>query len=932
MKKLLILTAASLAFIGQVGAQVPGLTVHWTGKLEPQAVLPQGNAPFQTATRVAPQQIATKLVSVGENEWAIEDGWRMAEHDYVMESQKSPLDPTLDISQWYNATVPGTVLTTLVNQGVYPDPYFGLNNLAIPESLCRTEWWYKVEFDAPKSQQEYTSLLLNGINYAADIYLNGKKLGELKGAFKRGEFDITKLMKQSGNILTIKIYPPANPGFPDEQTMAKGQGLNGGMLSNDGPTFISSIGWDWIPGIRDRNIGIWQDVRLRTHGDVVIGDPLVATNLPLPDTTSVDITIKVPVKNVSNKSVKGSLTATIAKANTTVTKEFTLAPKQELELLLSPDTHSELTVSNPELWWPNGYGEQPLYDLVLETKDADQKLSDAKDVRFGVREFSYELMVHEDGQNTRYAYTPVDRNDTGKELFDYINRYPYTKDINLPTFKSDDRSGLVEIDQNDPVGPYIVLRVNGERIFTRGGNWGMDDGMKRTERERLEPYFQLHKDANFNIIRNWTGESTQESFYELADEYGMLVWNDFWITTDDTVEPYDQPLFVENARDVVRRFRNHASIIIWNPRNEGFAPKGLDVTLPEMLAQEDNTRHYHGQSRYLNMRTSGPWGYMKNPADYYTKNAQGYNTELGTYAVPTANTIKKFIAEEDRWPINDVWAYHDLHHTTQNFPDFMAAVESFGKPTSMEQFAAQSQFICYDAWRNMLEAWNSKMWDNTTGLILWMTHPAWPSMIWQTYSYDYETPGSYFGAAKACEPIHVQMNLPTDEVVIINTTRQELKDMQVTLTYYTLSGKLINKQSGKFTAKANAQTKCFEGKQVDNDIYLARMVLKNSKGQVVSINDYIKSKELSNNSQISQIAKATVKQKVSKNTVTLTNSSKNIAMGVKLNAVDKTTGEIILPAYFSDGYFNLLPGEKRTIEFTVPDNSNYNIVVSGYNM
>ncbi len=909
------------------------LTKLWTGLTSPQSELPQGKAALQKAERITPINIPTKLISTNENEWIISDGWRMIDNDALIESGAAPLDPKLDVSDWYNATVPGTVLTTLVDQGVYPDPYFGLNNMAIPESLCRTDWWYSVNFDAPKSSKERKSLLFNGINYKAAIYLNGKRIGEMKGAFIRGEFDVTGVIKDNDNILIVHIYPPANPGIPHEQTMKLGQGLNGGMLSNDGPTFISSIGWDWVPGIRDRNIGIWQDVRIRTTDDVVIGDPLVATNLSLPDTTSADITIKVPIKNMGNKNVSGVVVAQIEDIK--VEKRYSLKANQEIELILTPDEFSSLKMKKPRLWWPNGYGKPELYNMDLSVTSGDQE-SDLKSIRFGIRELSYELMVaNADSSNTRYAYTPVDRNDTKVPLFDYVNRIKYSKLNSLPTIMSDDLSGLEELDANDPMGPYIVIRVNGVRIFCRGGNWGMDDAMKRVERERLEPYFRLHKEANFNMIRNWTGESTEEIFYSLCDEYGMLVWNDFWITTDDTVEPYDQVLFVDNARDVVRRFRNHPSIVIWNPRNEGFAPKGLDVMLPQMIAEEDNTRHYHGQSRYLNMDGSGPWGYFKNPADYYTKNAKGFNTEMGTYAIPTANTLKKFIAKEDQWPINDVWAYHDLHHTTQNFPDFIDAVNSFGEPKSMEEFAAQAQFICYDAWRDMLEAWNSKMWNNTSGLILWMTHPAWPSMIWQTYTYDYETPGSFYGAKKACEPIHVQMNLPNNDIVIINTTQNDLKKATVTATYYNLNGEQIYRDSKKISlAKANSLTNCFVPKQVDSKIYLARIELKDRKGKLISINDYIKTDDKGNNRAIKSVAKASVEYKISGNKIVLTNTSNSIALSLKVSVKDRATGDLILPAYISDGFINLMPKEKRALTFDVPNRETKEVefIVEGYNL
>ncbi len=935
---LMILMLMSLV---QINAQdfIPGQL--WTGlkQPQPQSELPKGKAPFQTSERVAKRNIPTALVPVQSGEWIISDGWEMTDGKTAMASNKSIFDPQYSTSAWYNATVPGTVLTTLVNQGVYPDPYFGLNNMNIPESLSRTDWWYRCKFTVPKDiDGNQLRLLFNGINYKADIYLNGKSLGDMKGAFIRGEFNITDLVNKNGeNILAVHVFPPHNPGIPHEQSMIAGQGLNGGVLSTDGPTFISSIGWDWIPGIRDRNTGIWQDVRLKVGGDIIIGDPLVTTDILLPDTTQAKISIKNIVKNITSKTVNGTLTAKIENIN--ISLPFTLAANEEKEITFTPEQFKELNIKNPRLWWPNGYGRPELYNLEL-TVQANNKVSETKSLKFGIREMSYELMVNDNSQNKRVLYTPNETVNKEKPVFDYINRVSFTKDNNLPTIAKDaDTSGLQPLSNDDPVGPFFAIRVNGVRIFCRGGNWGMDDGMKRVSRERLEPYIRLHKDANFNIIRNWTGETTEEDFYALCDEYGMLVWNDFWITTDDTVEPSDFPLFVKNATDAVRRFRNHPSIAVWCPRNEGFAPKQLEESISAMMAKEDPTRHYHGQSRFLNMGTSGPWGYFKDPSKYYTENAKGFNTEMGSYAIPTANTIRKFIAPEDQWPINDVWAYHDLHHTTQNFGDFINAVDRYGKAESMEDFSRKSQFVTYDAWRNMLEAWNSKMWNNTTGLILWMSHPAWPSMIWQTYTYDYETPGSYFGAKKACEPIHIQMNLPENDVMIINTTLNDYKSVTAGLRFIDLQGKELYKKNIKLDAKANSATKCFVPEKGNNlpQLYLARLELKDAKGKVLSINDYWmtngdkKSYEAINTLPSTTVIIKTISSK-GKTWVEVSNPSKTLAVAVKLNVVDKNSKEILLPAYFSDGYINLLGGEKRLVELDIPKSiANYNIVAEGYN-
>ncbi len=942
MKKLfLILLCVTIYFSGVYSQKLTNL---WTGLRAPQPAneLPKGNAPFQQAQRVPKKVSITQSIPVQQGECLLNNGWELIDGTSVLESGKSVFDPALNTNKWYNATVPGTVLTTLVDQGVYPDPYFGLNNLFIPDTLSRIDWWYRKSFVLTgQEQSKQIHLLFEGINYMAEVFLNGKKLGNIKGAFIRGNFDITNFIRRDGkdNILAVHIYPPVNPGIPHEQSMVAGQGLNGGMLSLDGPTFISSIGWDWIPGIRDRNAGIWQDVKLKIGGEVFIGDPLVVSDLDLPDTTSARIKISVPVKNTSSKSVQGVLTAKIG--NISVQQPYSLNSKEETIIIFDPQQFTELNIRNPRLWWPNGYGKPELYDLTLETSSANS-LSDTKKVRFGIREMSYELMAQNSGnKNVRYEYSPVNTKNPGKPVFNYEDRAVFTKDNQLATLNPDaDLSGLKEISADDPIGPFLVIKVNGVRIFCRGGNWGMDDGMKRVSRERLEPYFRLHQEANFNIIRNWTGESTEEVFYSLCDQYGLMVWNDFWITTDDTVEPNDFQLFMDNAKDAVQRFRNHPSIAVWCPRNEGFAPEGLSQMLSEMMAKEDPTRHYHGQSRFLNMGTSGPWGYFKDPSLYYTQNAKGFNTELGTFAIPTANTIRKFIAPQDQWPINDVWAYHDLHHTSQNFKDFMAAVDRYGKPTGMEDFSRKAQFVTYDAWRNILESWNSKMWNNTSGLIMWMSHPAWPSMIWQTYTYDYETPGSYFGAKKACEPVHIQKNLPGNEVVIINSTLNDYKSLTATVNYVDLQGKSFYTAKTKLDAGANALTPCFTPADIKTfpALYLVRLELKDKQGSVLSVNDYWETNgSESAYQEINKLPKTDIQVKVisgkSKVLVELTNPSQSIVAAIKLSLVDKKSGEIVLPAYFSEGYMNLLGKEKRTVELNLAGRrlDDYRIIAEGYN-
>ena len=900
--------------------------------------LPCSAAKPQQPVRKAKVAIPALLQKIAENEYELQSGWELAEADKITATGQSIFDADFNTSGWYNATVPVTVLTTLVDQGVYPDPYFGLNNLSITDSLCRKDWWYRLQVKLPENSSSKTIwILFNGINYKADIWLNGKVLGRINGAFQRGEFDATKLIDPQGkNILAVHIYPPHNPGIPQEESPSAGQGPNGGQLCLDGPTFISSEGWDWIPGIRDRNIGIWQDVRLRLTDAVTIVDPQVITDLPLPDTTSVAITVKSGIKNHSSKAQQITVTGQIDKV--VFSKTFDLKPDEFRTITFSSPEFPQLNLKNPRLWWPNGYGRPELYELKLQAK-LDNSLSDRKEVRFGVREFSYELAVAQpENAMWRVEFNPLKA--AGKVLFNNIDR----RDVGNGTFvpqlaASADPSLLTSINKNSD-NPFLTIKVNGIPIFCKGGNWGMDDGMKRVSREKLEPYFKLHLDANFNMVRNWTGESTEEVFYDLCDEYGMLVWNDFWLSTEGyNLNVNDNLLFMANASEVVKRFRNHASIAIWCPRNEGYAPVEIEPKLTELIANEDGTRHYQPNSRNLNLRPSGPWHYLKDPATYYTTIAEGFSTELGTPSVPTAATIRSFMPAEDQWPISDTWFYHDLHDGQK---DYIQTIDTkYGKSTNLDDFCKKAQMVNYDSHRAMFESWNSKMWKKTSGMLLWMSHPAWPSMVWQTYSWDYETFGSFFGSKKACEPIHIQINLTDNKVVVVNTTLVSYQKLTAKLELYDLNGKKIFIKSTPISAPSNQLTDCFVAEMPIGlpAVYLLRLSLSQG-NKVISLNEYWKSNQEGGRfGEFNQLAEAhlsakIVKQQDGKVTFVVTNQTKVPAIGIKLNLRDPYTGKIILPANFSEGYFTLLPGEQKQIaaDWNSATTKNTEVIGEAYNM
>lgn len=289
----------------------PVQTHAQAGQREPQdpATLPHSRAPFSApVTRPVPGGSDT-LAADGVT-LTLEHAWQLAEASTVQGTGDTVSSPDFNAASWYHATMPGTVLTTLIDRGVYPDPDFGLNNLAIPERLARQSFWYRTTVSVPSSMRgRRLTLCFAGINYHATVWMNGKRLGEITGAFIHGSFDVTSVVHPGQqNAIAVLIDPPPHPGIPHEQSIAGGPGENGGIMALDGPTFAATEGWDWIPGIRDRNMGLWQPVTLRGSGDITIENPAIDTTLPLPDTSRADIAIRVPLQNATNASVRGELT------------------------------------------------------------------------------------------------------------------------------------------------------------------------------------------------------------------------------------------------------------------------------------------------------------------------------------------------------------------------------------------------------------------------------------------------------------------------------------------------------------------------------------------------------------------------------------------------------------------------------------------------
>jgi hypothetical protein len=964
----------------------PAQTRDQVGYAAPQEpdMMPASKAAFGKPVAQSLRAPSAELDPDGENQWAITGGWMLRPAPEVNGGGPEISTSQFNSRDWLPATVPGTVLTTFVDRGVYPDPDYGLNNLAIPESLNKQDYWYRARFAAPPQVAgQRLTLTFHGINYKASVWLNGKFLGTIVGAFIRGVFDVTDIVKPGdANVLAVRVSPPPHPGIPQEQSIKGGPGENGGIMCLDGPTFVATEGWDWIPGIRDRDTGIWQPVTLTATGAVKIGDAQVVTSLPLPDTSRADVEISVPLDNLSGAPVHGTLDASFDQ--TMVSEKNILLPPGETTIKLTPAEFAQLTVQHPRLWWPNGYGKPELYDLKLSFTEGAE-VSATKHVRFGIREITYELsLLDSAGHLRRVEFSPTEARARNEEVVNVSHTGLRQVPIEIPMvpiapalasapgsptspspgeiaaargyadnwvaslMPGGELSPSIRTLDDTSTAPYLVIEVNGVRIACRGGNWGMDDARKRVSRARLEPYFRLHRDANLNIIRNWVGQSTEEVFYDLADEYGQLVWNDFWESTENyNAEAEDPALFLANARDTILRFRNHPSIVMWCGRNEGVPQPVINEGLADLIRTLDGTRYYSPSSNAVNLQGSGPYRYQ-DPARYFTTLNRGFSVETGTPSMSTLESFRAWIPAADQWPIDDVWAYHDWHQSGNgDVAPFMAQIEAeFGAATSLEDFERKAQMLNYVGHRAIFEGMNAHLWAPNSGRLLWMTQPAWPSNMWQILSSDYDTQASYYGVKKACEPVHVQLDLSNYEVDVVNTTTAPLAGLSDSANVFSLDNKLLLAHEEHRDAAADSVTAGFKldlAPLLANGVVLIKLELRSASGELLSDNLYWIGADSSSYRELNRLPPAALSVTASSASsagavhvhVELRNTGSAAALANKLTLLNAADGTRILPAYFSDNYVSLLPGETRDIDIEFPPAAAHGptqLTVRGWNL
>jgi hypothetical protein len=285
--------------------------------------------------------------------------------------------------------------------------------------------------------------------------------------------------------------------------------------------------------------------------------------------------------------------------------------------------------------------------------------------------------------------------------------------------------------------------------------------------------------------------------------------------------------------------------------------------------------------------------------------------------------MRTFIPEADLWPYSDLWAYHDLHvhGAGDRNSTFERMTNRFGAPKNIEDVCRKAQMLNYETFRAIYEGFNSRMWNDCSGVIVWMSHPSWPSLVWQFYSWDYDPNASLFGAKAGAEPIHIQMSEPECKVAVVNHRSVILDGVVASATLYDLSGKPVQDRKETLTAPADATADAFTIDWPKNGAYFARLELRDKKGQMLSENFYWHARDEHQLQQLDSMPRVTLNGKArarrSSNgtvvSVTVSNPSKTPALQVRLTLRDAKTGQRILPVYYQDNYFSLLPGESREV-------------------
>jgi len=855
------------------------------------------------------EQLSASAVSLNE-------GWQIQSSCEAKTTGQQVSAPGFAATGWHKTTVPNTVVGALVDDKTYPDPTYGTNfrkfpgmnysdkslfaNQDMPEgSPFRCSWWWRKEFALkPPFSGDHFWLHFPGINYRANVWVNGKKIADAKdvaGTFRIFEFDVTSALNMNGqNAVALEIFAPEK---------------------NDlGITWV-----DWNPTPPDKDMGIWKEVALTSNGPVALRKAFVKSKLDGEYKTA-ELTLSVDLRNQTDKSVNGALLAEVD--GQTLKQDVDLAANETKTVRFRPAQFPQLKLEHPRLWLPYTLGTPNLYTAVLYFQvDGPANVSDRAQVTFGVREFTSEL-----------------------------------------TEKG-----------------HRVFKINGRNILIRGAAWAPDIFL-RPMSKKLDADLAYVRDMGMNTIR-LEGRIDRDEFFKKTDKLGILVmpgWTccDAWERWKRWT-PETHAIAKASMADQARRLRNYASVFVWFYGSDGPPPAEveqmyLDVLKeaewpnPSVSSASETPTKLTGNS---GVKMTGPYEYV--PPVYWLTDtkaggAHGYNTETSPGpAIPTRESLEKFIPKEHLWPIDDAWNFHaggERFTTVNVFTDGLN--RRYGRATSLDDYERKAQAMTYDGQRAMFEAYGRNKY-TSTGVIQWMLNNSWPSLIWHLYDYYLVPAGGYFGTKKAMEPVHVQYGYDDHSVAVVNDTRNAVPRVKVNAILYNLDATQAATHGGTLDLAPDSSTKVLDLSLPDkiSTTYFLKLQLHDAQGKLLSDNFYWLStkadtldwakrkdtvytpqKDFADLSGLNSLPQVTLSVLASNTTaggrdtitVTAKNPSSSIAFMAHLRLTRGPGGDDAVPIFWSDNYFSLLPGEERQVTATYDssalDGKAAVLAVDGYNV
>lgn len=817
------------------------------------------------------------VVATTRPEGWLSDQWMLQSSEVIKNGGDELSRPDSGDGTWYPVTVPSTVLAALVANGEYSDLYFSDNLKKVPVDRFRVPWWYRQQFTLrPGAAGKQLWLHFKGINYRANIWLNGKLIVDSKvavGAYRDLELNVTPhVAPGQANALAVEVFPPR-----------KNEDL--------AITFV-----DWAPGPPDHNMGIWQDVELRTSGPVALRCAHIVTDLEVPSLSSAKLTVMADLVNATDQPVTAMVEGQIEGLR--FKQEVSLAARETKTVALEP-----VTIDRPRLWWPSQLGKPEMYDLQLRV-NVNGAVSDQSTTRFGIRKVTSRL----DNGHLLFTVNGVDLLILGSGYCpDLLQRRTMS---DRPTWQEDHVRYVRDMNLN-------TIRLEGK----------LED----------DSFFDICDRYGILVMAGWCCCSPWEQWNKWKDEQHAVA--------------------EASLRYQLRKMRTHPSLLCWMNGSDNHPPKDVEEKYLAIAAElkwpcptvSSATAKKSPVSGASGVKMEGPYKWVP-PVYWYTDRkkggAWGFNTEVGPGAVPPPlESLEKMLPADHRWPIDDVWNFHcGSGKTFSNMTDFTEALDArFGKSKGIADFSWKAQAQAYETFRALYEAFRRNKFTEATGQIQWMQNNAWPSMIWHLYDYYWRPGGAYFATKLACEPVHALYSYHDRAIVIVNDTLEAFEKLRVTAEVYDIDAKQVHRQAATKPVPANDKIVVFTLPALPAEIsttYFIRLVLEDAWQHAIGVNTYFlstRADELStkggeddwNITRCTAYADFTALEKLprasfSLNTsqtwrdgehdairVAVTNTSSTIAVMTRLKLTRGPGGEEVLPVLWQDNYFTLLPGETR---------------------